>query len=42
MKLKPRDPSAHLRATGALRQRVIRDRTKTLPRKAKHKGASHA
>lgn len=38
MKQKPRDPSAHLRSAGALRQRVIQNRKKALPRKAKHKG----
>lgn len=36
-KLKPRDPAAHLRSTGAMRQRVIPNRKKALPRKAKHK-----
>lgn len=38
MKQKPRDPSAHLRSQGALRQRVIRDKRKTKHRKRKHKG----
>ena len=35
--MKHRDPSSHLRSQGALRQRVIRDKKKALPRKAKHK-----
>jgi hypothetical protein len=38
---KPRDPAAHLRSAGALRQRTIPDRKKALPRKAKHRGARH-
>lgn len=35
--MKPRDPAAKLRSQGALRQRVIKDKKKVLPRKAKHK-----
>ena len=34
---KHRDPASKMKAQGALRQRVIADKTKRLPRKAKHK-----
>ena len=39
---KPRDPSSHLRSTGALRQRIIPNRKKALPRKVKHKDKRNA
>jgi len=35
--MKPRDPAAHLRSKGALRQRVVADKKKVIPRKVKHK-----
>ena len=35
---KPRDPASHLRSKGALRVRVIRNKRKDGPRRAKHKG----
>lgn len=36
-KPKPRDPSAHLRSAGALRQRVIPNKKKPSIRKAKYR-----
>ena len=35
--MKPRDPSAHLRSQGALRQRVVPNKKRKLARKSKHK-----
>ena len=38
MKLKPRNPAAHLRSQGALRTRKVEDKRRKTGRKAKHKG----
>lgn len=40
MTQKPRNPAAHARSSGALRQRVVPNKKRALPRKAKHRRQS--